>query len=148
MHGEGIGFAIPIDAVKASLSSLVQGKKVPHSYIGVKMKTVDPEVCENSRLPKGSTGAVIEMVLPNSPAAAAGLEADDVIVEVERKRVERVDAVQNVVRSAPVGSKISFRVKRDGKSINANVQTEDVKKLREAASKQKSMPPQRIIIMK
>lgn len=148
MHGEGIGFAIPIDSVKVSLASLAQGKKVPHSYIGVKMKTVDPEVCDSKRLPKGSTGAVIEMVLPNSPAAAAGLEADDIIVEVDRKRVERIDMVQNTVRSAPVGSKMSFRVKRDGKSINANVQTEDVKKLREAASKQKSMPPQRIIIMK
>merc|ERR1719265_1780432 len=95
MFGEGIGFAIPIDSVKVSLPSLIQQKKVPHAYIGIKMKNIDPEVCDNHKLPQGSSGTLIEMVLPNSPAAAVGLESGDVIVEVDRKRVETTDAVQN-----------------------------------------------------
>merc|ERR1711908_214610 len=49
MFGEGIGFAIPMDSIRACLSSLLQKKKVPHAYMGVKMSTVTPELCHSKQ---------------------------------------------------------------------------------------------------
>jgi len=133
MNGEGIGFAIPIDNVAACVPALLQRRKVPRSYMGIKMATLTPDECETEGLPPGTEGAFVSMVLPDSPASVAGILAGDIIIEVDLMGVKRVDQVQSAVNRAQVGSKIVLKLNRGSKNITVGVTTEDVRQIRERA---------------
>uniref|UniRef100_A0A7S4PZV0 PDZ domain-containing protein n=1 Tax=Alexandrium monilatum TaxID=311494 RepID=A0A7S4PZV0_9DINO len=128
LFGEGIGFAIPVDSIKSALPSLLNRTKVPRSFLGLKMTAERPD---GGRRPEG---ALVELVLPRSPAEAAGLEAGDEIVEVQGRKVKHFDEVQTAVRSAQVGSKLSFKVRHKGESRSVNIKTADIRQLREGGS--------------
>mmetsp|Transcript_64909 Transcript_64909/g.180643 ORF Transcript_64909/g.180643 Transcript_64909/m.180643 type:complete len:439 (+) Transcript_64909:57-1373(+) len=126
LFGEGIGFAIPADSIRAALPSLMQRTKVPRAYIGLKMSADAPN--SDSR---NGRGAFVEMVLPRSPAEAAGFEVEDEIVEANGRKVRHFDEVQSLIRSANVGTKLTFRVKRRGDSRSLTVEAADIRRLKE-----------------
>lgn len=128
LFGEGIGFAIPVDSARAALPSLLDGRKVPRAYVGIKMSNSPFEFDEDSKRHEGVT---VETVLPGSPAEAAGFQVDDRIVEVEGRRVRQVDEVQSAIRAARVGVSLSFKVKREGKPSHLSPKTADIRQLRE-----------------
>ena len=80
--GQGIGFAIPIDALKDVLPQLVATGRVQRGRLGVLIQPVDAGLAKALGLPQAS-GALVSDVEPGSPAARAGLEPGDVIVGVE-----------------------------------------------------------------
>lgn len=137
LFGEGIGFATPIDSVKNALPNLLKRKKVPHAYLGLKMQTLSPELAESVGLPSRQEGVFLQGVAPRSPAEQAGLRAGDLIIEVDGRRVRRLDEVQNRVRVAAVGAKLSMKLKRGEKGLAATLVTADVRKLKEGVQKQK-----------
>eukprot|EP00933_Yihiella_yeosuensis_P076519 TRINITY_DN86324_c0_g1_i1.p1 TRINITY_DN86324_c0_g1~~TRINITY_DN86324_c0_g1_i1.p1 ORF type:complete len:386 (-),score=60.54 TRINITY_DN86324_c0_g1_i1:52-1155(-) len=143
LFGEGIGFAIPVDSVKATLSSLLNRRKVPRSYLGIKMSND-----KNSYNSKES-GVEIETVLRGSPAESAGLQSGDVIVEFGGRKVSSFDEVQLGVRFAEVGSKIALKIKRNGKSQSLTVKTEDIRELKRAGSEggRRGAPERKVFIM-
>merc|ERR1719350_846314 len=96
LMGEGIGFAIPVDSAKAALPNLLQKKKVPRPYIGVKMAT-EPR-SERSR----RDAVTVELVLAGSPAEKAGISSGDEILEVDGRKISKFEDVQSCVRSAKV----------------------------------------------
>lgn len=126
LFGEGIGFAIPADSIRSASTSLLQRKKVPRAYIGLKMAS---SPLGGGRRP--AEGAFVEMVLPRSPAEDAGFEVEDNILEMDGKKVRHFDEVQAFVRSAKVGANVTFKVKRDVATHTLRVQTADIRKLRE-----------------
>lgn len=144
LFGEGIGFAIPTDSITSAMTSLLQRKKVPRAYIGLKMTSTPPDSGQRER-----QGAFVEMVVPRSPAEKAGFQVDDQIVEVEGKKVRQFDEVQMFVRSAKVGTKATFKVKRGDTSHVLQVQTADIRQLREAQAEASKGSPKhgRVIIM-
>jgi S1-C subfamily serine protease len=74
--GEGVGFAIPVDAVRRSLHELRQNGRVDYGYLGVETLTVWPQLAD--RLDLGvKTGALVQKVVDGSPAEDAGIEAGD-----------------------------------------------------------------------
>jgi len=128
LFGEGIGFAIPIDSIKSALPSLLLGKKVPRSYLGIKMGTAPGG--------RSAEGAFVETVLDGSPAEHAGFQVSDQILEVNGRTVRHFEDVQTLVRSAQVGSKINFKVKRDkdkSSMVSLAVTAADIKKLRQGS---------------
>jgi len=126
MFGEGIGFAIPTDSVGSALPSLLKGSKVPRAYLGLKMSSG----AEGARV---GDGAHVEIVLPGSPAEAAGFESGDRIAELDGRRIRGFDEVQAAVRSSRVGAKLSFKVQRSGQKspISLAVTAADIKMLKE-----------------
>jgi len=135
LFGEGIGFAIPVDSIKSALPSLLLGKKVPRSYLGIKMGTAPGG--------RSAEGAFVETVLDGSPAEHAGFQVDDQILEVNGRKVRHFEDVQTLVRSAQVGSKINFKVKRDKSSmVSLAVTAADIKKLRQGSD-----GPRRVIVL-
>mmetsp|Transcript_73850 Transcript_73850/g.175803 ORF Transcript_73850/g.175803 Transcript_73850/m.175803 type:complete len:459 (-) Transcript_73850:70-1446(-) len=148
LFGEGIGFAIPIDSIKSALPSLMQRNKVPRSYLGLKLASGPPggRFVERSR-----EGAYVEMVLPNSPAASAGLEVEDQIVEANGRKVGRFDELQEMVRSAKVGTQMSLKVRRGGEVKSLRVETADIRRLKTNSEKSRrgrgGAGPRQIIIM-
>jgi len=125
LFGEGIGFAIPSDSLAPALSSLLQRKKVPRAYLGLKMAAQSDG--------RRGDGVFVEAVLPQSPARAAGFEADDEIIEADGRRVHHFDEVQALVRSARIGQQMAFVVKRGDKRVSLSVGAADVRELRKSS---------------
>ncbi len=72
--GEGVGFAIPVDAVRRSLEELREKGRVDYGYLGVETLTIWPQLAERLDLDV-ETGALVQQVVDGSPADEAGLEA-------------------------------------------------------------------------
>ncbi|MBI3542556.1 MAG: trypsin-like peptidase domain-containing protein [Deltaproteobacteria bacterium] len=104
-RGPGIGFAIPIDAVKAVLPQLKKSGKVERGYLGIGLAA------------RPADGApMVAEVMPGAPAAEAGLKPRDVIVSLDGARVRNPDELVAVVTRTPVGQRLKAEVERDGKT--------------------------------
>jgi serine protease Do len=111
----GIGFAIPINTVKAELTQL-RGGKVHRGRLGVQVQSqaITEEEARQLGLPKAE-GAIVMMVEPDSPADRAGLKPGDVIVSYNGKPVITADQLTAMVASTPAGTRAPIEVVRDGK---------------------------------
>lgn len=126
----GIGFAIPINKAKGIKDQLAQGKKVLHPYLGIQMATLTPQIAaENNGDPNApflvpeTTGVLVVRVLPNTPAADAGIRRGDVIVQIDGQPVTRADQLQNLVESSQVGQVLQMKVQRGNQTTSIGVST-------------------------
>jgi S1-C subfamily serine protease len=71
---EGVGFAVPIDSARRSMSQLIAAGHVSYAYVGIVTEDLIPSIARRLGYPV-SKGAVVTRVNPNSPGAAAGLQA-------------------------------------------------------------------------
>ena len=99
--GEGVGYAIPADTVRRTLAALRREGKVEYAYLGVSTAPIYPQLARRFRLPV-ATGAWVQEVVPDSPAADAGLR-------------EGVDAQRFQARSVAIGGDIITAV--DGRRL-------------------------------
>lgn len=127
---QGLGFAIPINTAQRISSQLVAQGRVEHPYVGVQMLELTPEVRQsiNSDPNNGLTiaenrGVLVVRVLPNSPAARAGLRAGDVIRRVNGQEVTKADAVQRAVENTRVGEQLQLELSRGGRAMNMALRT-------------------------
>lgn len=118
-EAQGIGFAIPIDAAKKIKDALARGEKIPHPYIGIRMLTLTPELAKQSNSDPNSpitvpeiNGVLVVQVVPDSPAAAAGLRRADVITEIDGQSVTSAEKLQSLVESSRIGQALRFNVQR------------------------------------
>lgn len=125
---QGLGFAIPIQAAQEVAQELISTGKVEHAYLGIEMATLTPEVKQqingnaNSNLRVAvDRGVAIVSVVPNSPAAAAGLRAGDVIQKINNQPIIQSEAVQDFVQNAKVGGNLQMEINRNGQIVNLSV---------------------------
>ena len=120
----GIGFAIPINTVRDVLPGLRAGK-ITRGRIGVQVRPVSADDAEALSL-KDRRGAFVAAVVSGGPAAAAGLEPGDIIVEFNGKTVTRSDDLPQVVATTAPGSTVPLKVIRDGKERTLTVKVEEL----------------------
>ena len=120
----GIGFAIPINTVRDVLPGLRAGK-ITRGRIGVQVRPISPDDAEALNL-KDRKGAFVASVLPGGPAAAAGIQAGDVIVDFNGKAVTRSDDLPQIVATTAPGSTVPLKVIRDGKDRTLSVKVEEL----------------------
>lgn len=118
---QSIGFAIPINKVQQIADQLAAHGKVDHAYLGIQMVTLTPDVKKslnenpNSGLSVSEEqGVLIARVMPDSPAAKAGLRAGDVIHQIDNQPVTKADDVQKIVEDTQLGNRLSIQVNRNG----------------------------------
>ena len=126
--GEGVGFAIPADAVRRSLAELREDGRVSYGYLGVSTLVLWPQAARKLGLDVRG-GAAVQNVEPGSPAEEAGLRAGDgqlefqataiptgadVIVGVDGTRLTRTDDLADVISSRRAGERVRLRLIRDG----------------------------------
>jgi len=116
----GVGFAVPANMARGVMESLIKTGKVVRGWLGVSIQEVTPALAKQFGLSNGS-GALVNKVLPGSPAAAAGLQKGDVIVGFNGKPVESPSTLRNTVAQTPVGQKVAVDVMRDRKQVKLNV---------------------------
>lgn len=114
-RAQGIGFAIPIDYVKAILPSLEKEGSVRRGFVGLQMGELNSEVAAYLNL-KSTDGAFVVQVVPGSPAAKAQFKEYDVITELDGQKIKSWRDVQKIIARATIGKEINAKVLRNGKT--------------------------------
>ncbi len=129
----GIGFAIPINKAKEISAKLVRGEKVVHPYLGIQMTTLTPRLArENNENPNAMValpevnGVLVMNVLPNTPAANAGLRRGDVVVQIEDQGIVSADQLQRFVENSRVGQPLKLKVLRGDRPQQLTVRTAEL----------------------
>jgi membrane-associated protease RseP (regulator of RpoE activity) len=94
------------------------------SRLGVSIEDISADRAKELRL-KEETGVEIKAVVPDSPAAEAGLEEGDVILEYQGARVESAAQLVRMVRETPAGRTVTLEVSRDGSPRTVRVKVEE-----------------------
>ena len=131
---DGVGFAVPVTAIKRSVEQLRESGDVSYAYIGVSTQDVYPQL--NEKLDLGTDfGAIIQTVQPDSPAEEAGLSrgeetvtfqanryrVGDVITAVNGKKVVDASDLASAILDLKPGDKITMTVYRDGEPRDIDV---------------------------
>jgi S1-C subfamily serine protease len=131
----GIGFAIPINTVKAVVAELIKQGKVEHAFLGIEGKTLEPSIARLFHLPV-TQGVLVTFVRPNTGAANAGLKGatnevtvegetwpagGDLIVKVDGRPVPTIERLIDVIASKKPGDKIDVEVLRGTNRIHVTV---------------------------
>src|ERR1700758_24415 len=121
---QGIGFAIPANMVRGvGASAKSGGKAVKRPWLGARLQTVTPEIAESLGL-RSPTGALVASVVPNGPAAKAGLKSSDLIVAIDGQTVDDLNAFDYRLAPRPLGGTAPLDVQRGGKPYRVNVPLE------------------------
>lgn len=118
---QNIGFAVPINSVKAIVNEFVQNGKITRPFLGVRYQLVTRDVAIMNSLPQG---AYIQEVVAGSPADSAGIKAGDIITKIDGQAIDSINKLSDLIQSKKVGDKINLNVWTDGKdrTISATLQ--------------------------
>lgn len=125
----GIGFAIPSNMVKSVINQLVKYGTVKRGALGVIAQKITPELTDALHLPVNQTGALISQVLPNTPAATAGLKPEDIITAVDQHPIHSAVQLRNVLGLIRPDTTINLTFLRDHKTQTVSLTVADPKKL-------------------
>ena len=130
----GIGFAIPINKAKAIKDQLAKGERIIHPYLGVQMTLLTPELARQNNSDPNSAfvvpevnGVIVVRVLPNTPAAKAGLRRGDVITQIDEQAITTAEQLQTIVENSRLGETLQVKVLRGDVTKQLPVQTAELK---------------------
>ncbi|MCR4328247.1 MAG: trypsin-like peptidase domain-containing protein [Patescibacteria group bacterium] len=124
---QNIGFAIPINAARRDLHDIKQYGRIRKPLLGVRYLMIDENLQEKMSLPVDYGALIVREspsdsgVIPESPAAKAGLKEKDIILECNAIRVDREHAIQDFLENLEVGSQMNLLVLRGVKRMNLKV---------------------------
>ena len=126
--GAGLGFAIPINLARGVADQLLQQGEVVHPYIGLQLLALTPRIArEHNRDPNALVelperqGALVQSVLPEGPAEAAGLRRGDLVIGVRDQAVLDPQQLLEVVDAAPIGAPLPLKLLRNGRELTLSV---------------------------
>jgi len=118
---QGIGFAIPANMVRVVVASARSGSAaVKRPWLGAKLQEVTPEIAESLGL-KRPSGALVASLVPDSPAARAGIKTGDLIASVDGTPVDDPNAFDYRFATKPLGGTARFGLVRQGKNVIVDV---------------------------
>ena len=125
-NAENIGFAIPIDQAKHDITSVEASGQIQAPYLGVRYIPVTATLAQQQNLPV-ATGALVRgssdgaAVQPNSPAAKAGVQAEDIILKVNNQAIDSTHDLATIIDQYNVGDTVTLTINRGGKTITLQV---------------------------
>ncbi|KAF0113540.1 MAG: PDZ/DHR/GLGF domain-containing protein [Hyphomonadaceae bacterium] len=120
----GIAFAVPTRVALSIADQIRRNGAVRRGRTGVVVGPISAEQARTMVVPS-TLGALVTEVLPQSPAAAAGLRTGDVITRAQGRLIETPGALSSVVGIAEPGTNIDFTYRRDGRDHNARMTVEE-----------------------
>lgn len=119
-QGQGLGFSLPIDLVKKLIPQLKEKGRVIRSWLGVVVQDITLEVKAALNLIV-DRGSLVKEVVADSPAFAAGIRRNDVIVEFDGRSIKNSRELPMRVAHSPAGKKMPMKIVRAGKTIALEV---------------------------
>ena len=131
----GVGFAVPITAIKRSVAQLREDGEAEYAYIGVTSATIYPQLAEHLGL-KTDHGALITDVVDGSPADQGGLKAGDhtirfqavrleaggdVILSIDQRKVVDTTDLATLISAHRPGDEVTVEILRDGERRDVEV---------------------------
>jgi serine protease Do len=113
---QGVGFAIPSATVRRTMDSILQTGQVIHGYLGVNLQPLTPDTARERGLPDAN-GALVEAVMPDSPAESAKIRSGDFIKKFNNKPVGSVEDLRRKVAEIEVNSTVPIELLRDAKTL-------------------------------
>ena len=123
---EGMGFAIPINSVRAIVDELMSNGKVLRPYIGVGVFDKETAARQGYRL-NAEKGVYVEEITLNGPADKAGIRRGDLILEIDGKEINKVGELRAVILEHKAGDTIRVKIERDGSKNDVDVVLEAAK---------------------
>lgn len=117
---QGIGFAVPSRMAESVMRSLVDQGKVVRGWLGVYIQDVSEDIADAFNL-KDNRGALVSEVMEDSPAGKAGLQAGDVILEVDGRSIESSTELRSTIASNGPNTEVRLKILRDGDVITKDL---------------------------
>jgi S1-C subfamily serine protease len=131
----GIGFAIPIDTVRAEIEQLKSKGEVDHAFIGISGGTITSELAKALNL-SVEEGVIVQSVVKGGPADDAGIEAGgtsatidgeevrlggDIVTEVDGKKLKSMEELVEIIQESKPGDELELTILRNGREKTADV---------------------------
>lgn len=127
-EGQLVGFAIPINTVKRTIESVRTHGRIIRPWLGVRHVVVTPRLAEQNKLPVKYGVLIIKgsledqtAVVPNSPADVAGIRENDILLEINGRKLEDKTSLAQEIGKYQVGESIKIKFLRDGKESDVSV---------------------------
>ena len=121
----GLGFSIPANTAKLIVEQIISFGEAKRGWLGVQIQDLTPEFSES--LGYDSTeGAFVASVNPESPAAKSNIQAGDIIVEFDGKKISSFKDLPKVVAETPIGNEVVVSIWRNGGLIDINVKIDEL----------------------
>ena len=126
--GAGLGFAIPINLASKVTNQLLANGEVIHPYLGAQLVLLNERIAkEHNQDPNSlillpeSSGALVQSVIPQSPAEEGGLRRGDLVINAEGKEINDPKSLLMQVEKAQIGKPFELKVLRNNKEINLSI---------------------------
>lgn len=125
---QSIGFALPVNLAKRLVDQYFTKGKISYPFLGVRYIIITPEFAQSDSLPFDYGALIVRgesardlAVIPGSPADKAGLSENDIILEINGKKITVDNPVDKVITSFEVGQEITLKVYSKGKTKDVSV---------------------------
>lgn len=121
----GLGFSIPSKTAKLIVDQIISFGQAKRGWLGVQIQDLTQEFSDS--LGYDSTdGAFVASVEPNSPAAAANIQAGDIIIEFDGKPISSFKDLPKVVAETDIGKEVLVKVWRNGAMTDVTVKIDEL----------------------
>lgn len=119
-NGQNIGFALPINLVKASIDNFKATGEFERPYLGVAYRMISKQVALQNDVP---AGAYVQEVVADSPADKYGVKKGDIIMEIDGIKLndEKDNSIINIINKKKIGDSVNMRVWREDKEIELKI---------------------------
>ena len=130
---QGVGFAIPIDMARNVMEQIVDHGKVVRGHLGISIQNVDADMAKAFGLSQGG-GALVADVTPGSPAAKAGIERGDIILELNGQPVSAPDDLSLHISQIAPRTTVHLKISRNGQTRDVSVTLDELSEKIEASA--------------
>jgi serine protease Do len=118
---QGIGFAIPANALRHVLGDLIEGRKILYGWLGVTVQELSHDMAEYFNI-GDRKGAIVIEVIKDGPADKGGMKTGDIIRTLNGKEIDSLQTLLKHVGQAEVNKKAKVGILRDGKEMTLTIQ--------------------------
>ena len=127
---QNIGFAVPINQVKKAIESVEKVGRIITPYLGVRYLIITPELAKKEKL-SVENGVLIRGnedglgVIPNSPAAKAGILAEDIIIKFNNEKITAENSLSKLIQKYNAGDTVTLKILRNKNEIEVKIKLEE-----------------------
>lgn len=129
---ENIGFAVPVNQVKEILQSVKENGRIVTPYLGIRYVVINDQLKSDNNLPVDYGALVVRgenvtdlAVIPGSPADKAGITENDIVLEIDGKKINNDNDLAKIIRQHKVGDTVTLKVWSKGQEKNVQIKLEE-----------------------